>query len=397
MSNIPKPVYLAAKFLYYSIFNAFSSMRLRRNPNHISASGPSRPPSINIVSYYGWQNGISQGALMQKVPFEMLGYSVDLVDVTRAMANPFVSIKCSRSDIFITHCAGTHFLRAAWPLRRVLPYGKVVGYFAWEFAEPPRDWPNSRFLWDEIWTPSSFAARALAQWCDCPIKVVPHVLVREATTPRKWRKGEEPLVFLAMADARSSLSRKNPRGAVKAFQLAFPSERDVELVVKLHGTAIRSSPELDRLLAGIELDSRILLINRIMTPDELNELFLDSHALVSLHRAEGFGLPLLEAQTHGLATIATGWSGNLDFTTDDNSVLIPYTLTTTRDEGGVYGDVTWAEPHIESAATAMRTFYGEPNELARVATAGWEASRPKRQLERFAKSLEHTLLGDWTK
>ena len=80
----------------------------------------------------------------------------------------------------------------------------------------------------------------------------------------------------------------------------------------------------------------------------------------------------------------------MDFTTKETSLLIPYTITTTHDAGSVYGDVTWAEPNVESAATAMRKLYDDPNEFSRIAAAGWEASRPQAQLERFEKSLETT-------
>jgi glycosyltransferase involved in cell wall biosynthesis len=383
MNYVPRPLYLLGKAVYYSLFDRIAGVRLTRPPAIALLRDRQNSPSIKIVSYYGWHNGISQGAQLQNAAFKALGYASELVDVTSAMRNPFVKIECPRSDLFVLHCAGEHFLRVAWPLRGVLRHGKVVAYFAWEFAEPPRDWPRARNLWDEIWTPSEFSARALAQWSDCPIKVVPHVLMRHSAMPRKWRKGQEPLAFLTMADARSSLSRKNPRGAVKAFQLAFPRERDVELVVKLQGTEARSSPELEKLLEEIKPDTRIRLVKKMLTQEEMNQLFSRSHVLVSLHRGEGFGLPLLEAQTCGLATIATAWSGNLDFTTPENSALIPYTLTTMRDEGEVYGQVTWAEPDLRAAATAMRRFYDDPSDLAHVAAAGWGASLPNRQLERL--------------
>ena len=111
-----------------------------------------------------------------------------------------------------------------------------------------------------------------------------------------------------------------------------------------------------------------------MSREEVDSLLLEAHALVSLHRAEGFGLPLLEAQTFGLATITTAWSGNMDFTTKETSLLVPCTLTTTHDVGNVYGDVTWAEPDIKSAAASMRKLYDDPGEFARIATAGWQAS-----------------------
>ena len=77
---------------------------------------------------------------------------------------------------------------------------------------------------------------------------------------------------------------------VKAFQSAFPNESDVELLVKLHKTDIRGSPELDQLLAAIKLDPRIRLINQTMTR-KIDRIMLSAHAFVSLHRAEGFGIP----------------------------------------------------------------------------------------------------------
>ena len=47
-------------------------------------------------------------------------------------------------------------------------------------------------------------------------------------------------------------------------------------------------------------------------------------AYVSLHRAEGYGLTMAEAMMLGKPVIATGYSGNLEFMDEDNSVLVPY-------------------------------------------------------------------------
>ena len=131
-----------------------------------------------------------------------------------------------------------------------------------------------------------------------------------------------------------------------------------------------------------------------MTRDEIDRLFLEAHAF-DLHRAEEFRHTAPRSANPGTGNY---WSqhglGNMDFTTQETSLLIPYTMTTTHNSGNVYGDVTWAEPDIEAAAAAMRKLHDSPSELARIAAAGWQASRPRYQLDRFSKTLEHTCLGN---
>lgn len=48
-----------------------------------------------------------------------------------------------------------------------------------------------------------------------------------------------------------------------------------------------------------------------------------SDCYTSLHRSEGFGLRMAEAMALGKPTIATAYSGNLDFMTAENSYLCP--------------------------------------------------------------------------
>jgi glycosyltransferase involved in cell wall biosynthesis len=381
------PFFQTAKSVYYGLFNGIATASLRR-PNSKSPLGELAQSAIKIVSYYGRHNGISEGAILQHAAFRALGYDVQTIDVTRAMRNPFIRLDGGDGDLFIFHCGGDHFLPAAWPLRGTLPRGKVVAYLAWELPDPPSNWPQSYSLWDQIWTPSHYSARSLSQWSDCPIRVVPHVLLQHDTEPRQWRKGKEILTFLTIADARSSISRKNPRGAVFAFRRAFPDKSDVRLIVKLHKTSGRASVELDQLLAEIREDPRIQLINQTLSREEMNQLYRGAHVLVSLHRAEGFGIPLLEAQTFGLATIATAWSGNMDFMAQDRSLLVPYALTSTYDAGGTYGKVTWADPDIDRAAAAMRSLYDDQTKYEKIAAAGWVFSRPEKQLDRFAAALK---------
>jgi glycosyltransferase involved in cell wall biosynthesis len=79
---------------------------------------------------------------------------------------------------------------------------------------------------------------------------------------------------------------------------------------------------------------------------------------VSLQRSEGFGLTLAEAMSLEKPVIATAYSGNLDFMTPANSLLVKYTLTKLDPAYGSYPKgAVWAEPDLDHAAELMRRVY----------------------------------------
>ena len=73
-----------------------------------------------------------------------------------------------------------------------------------------------------------------------------------------------------------------------------------------------------------------------LSADEKNALLAACDCYVSLHRAEGLGLTLAEAMALGKPAIATGYSGNRHFMTDENSFLVGYRLTSVSDDCGPY-------------------------------------------------------------
>jgi glycosyltransferase involved in cell wall biosynthesis len=88
---------------------------------------------------------------------------------------------------------------------------------------------------------------------------------------------------------------------------------------------------------------------------------------VSLHRSEGFGLPIAEAMSLGKPVIATAWSGNTDFANEHNSAAIGYRLVTIEEQQGPY-DIgqQWAEPDIADAVEWMRRLRAQPQLAATI-------------------------------
>jgi glycosyltransferase involved in cell wall biosynthesis len=76
---------------------------------------------------------------------------------------------------------------------------------------------------------------------------------------------------------------------------------------------------------------------------------------VSLHRTEGFGRSLAEAMLMGKPVIATNYSGNTDFTRQDNACPVNYSLVPVLEGQYPYPEgQVWAEADIDHAAWYMR-------------------------------------------
>jgi glycosyltransferase involved in cell wall biosynthesis len=236
-----------------------------------------------------------------------------------------------------------------------------VGYWAWEVDEfPERDVPSGDLV-DEVWTLSEHSARAIASAVDAPVYVVPPPIRAEAySRPAGRTSPDDPFRVLVSFDALSIPGRKNPAAAIAAYQRAFDPEDGAELVVKLvnarHAEGL--SGELER---AIRDRDDITVHEGYLDRDQYVGLVSSADAYLSLHRAEGFGYTLAEAMAAGKPVVGTGYSGNLEFMTDENSMLVDYTLVPVGPAHDPYPPTArWAEPDIDAAADALRRLHADP-------------------------------------
>jgi glycosyltransferase involved in cell wall biosynthesis len=192
-----------------------------------------------------------------------------------------------------------------------------IGWWPWELAVFPKAWKPYAFeLVDEVWASSTFLEDMYKQATDKPVKLVPLAVsvARMKPYPRKhYGLPEKKFLFLYIFDFNSSVARKNPMAAVKAFKQAFkPTDNTVGLVLKTMNTK-PNSPEWQAFLKECQTDKRIQLITETLDRPEVLGLINACDAYVSLHRAEGFGRTLAEAMLLGKPVIATNYSGNVDF------------------------------------------------------------------------------------
>jgi len=258
----------------------------------------------------------------------------------------------------IVHQNGPTFPHALWALGRSRIRGRrIVGYWAWELPRLPKSWQPSFGYLHEIWVPSKFTRDAVAAATDVPVRVVPHPLPATPPTPdMRARLGlpADALVTLTAFHLGSNFSRKNPLAAIAAFRRAFGEATDRILALKVvDDGASRLRVDLAAAIAGA---ANIYVINAVLSPADMAGLIAAADIVMSLHRAEGFGLVPAEAMRLGKPVIATGWSGNLDFMSARNSALVSYTLVPVEDRDGPIeaNGQRWADAHVEDAAQWLR-------------------------------------------
>lgn len=274
--------------------------------------------------------------------------------------------------LVVIHLNGPEFERACfllglWKGRRK----KVIGYWAWELPLPPTGWEAALNYVHEVWTPSTFVADAIRPLTDKPVRVVPHYIpqAEDAGVPNA-AEAREGARFLLIADGRSSFVRKNVAESIQTFLDAstHPSSR---LIVKLRSARLfpRQFAEVTALAAK---DDRIVLADRVFDEREYHALIDDADVLLSLHRAEGFGIAMAEFMAKGKPVIATGWSGNMEFMDEESAALVPYSLVPVDDPSGVYeapDNAVWAAPDRQAAVSILSDLEADPDRRARIGAA----------------------------
>lgn len=383
-------------FLARGIVNAFVSAVL--------AQRVIKPGPVTVSGFLRSTIGLGQGARWFVQALRELGFDVCALDLAgefrrRNMVEVDLGRRPRPDDggVVIVHLNPPELPVGLFHLgRKQLKHKYIIGYWTWELPTLPNGWYPGFDYVDEVWVPTMFVAEAIRPHTTLPVRVVPYP-VRQENTSKLNRAAfgfpDNAFVCITVCDARSSVARKNPVGAIRAFHKAFGDNAHALLVVKISNS--NDAPEI-----MVELEREIgsagnirLIVNTLSVADHA-ALIQCSDVVISLHRAEGFGLVLAEAMLRGKAVVATGWSGNMDFMNTENSVLIGYQLVPITDPQGIYDRELghWAEPNLDEAVNKLQAL-AESNELRqKIGAKAIRAASDYFSVQRFREAISESLV-----
>ncbi len=328
------------------------------------------PFGVNVVGYFRSELGTGEAARQvvgaldaaqipvmpihgQYVPVNRQGHAYATATPEEA-AFP-VNLICMNADMLpeFANQAGDQFFGGRYS----------IGLWFWEIARFPDHWRGSFSLLEEVWAPTAHIAAALEPVASVPVTTIRIPVAPPELEPRsRGALGlpDDKFLFLFSFDYLSVFKRKNPLALVEAFRRAFAPGDGAALLIKCINQD-RDPGAHGQLQAAAAGHPDIQIMDRYLSPEDNSGLIAVCDAYVSLHRAEGFGLGMAEAMTLGKPVIATGYSGNLDFMSPSNSLLVDHRIVPIGSGADPYpADAEWAEPDPEHASRLMRQLFDDP-------------------------------------
>lgn len=246
---------------------------------------------------------------------------------------------------------------------------KRIGYTVCESTLVPKDWINQLKQLDQVWTPSSWGREVFIEngLNEDMVKAVPEGVDTSffnPEIPKIVELNDGKFKFLVVGKYEV---RKCTKEIILAFSQEFKKHEPVSLVLLCHNFFIKDFDivkEIEKL--NVAHLANIRIIKYLPNLKDVSRLYKSCDVLLMPSRAEGWGLPIMEAMACGLPVITTNYSGQTEFVNENNAYLTDIKgLVDIKDpvffDPRIYNG-QWAEPDFHHFKYLMRHVYEHRDE-----------------------------------
>jgi glycosyltransferase involved in cell wall biosynthesis len=243
--------------------------------------------------------------------------------------------------------------------------GRRVLWWFFESDHLPRKWLDDLQPYQEIWAPSTWGREVLlAHGVPAErVRVVESGVQTRIFRPRPM--AHERFVFLLVGKYEK---RKSIDETIEAFVAEFPPAQYPDVELRLKADFPIFPERTQQLAARIAHDRRISLIAGNFSDEQMADIYNGADAFVFPSKAEGFGLPLLEAIACGLPAITTSVSAQTVFLEHIPGLYAPVNTAIAPIDDADYRHFyaaeyageplgNWALPEVASIRQGMRDVY----------------------------------------
>lgn len=243
--------------------------------------------------------------------------------------------------------------------------GTIIQWVVFESNRIPEGVLTAVVGADQVWVPSDWGRSVLITHGIPKQKI--HVIPEGVDGYRFHNHGRQPWTparpfrFLTVGKYEK---RKSIDETLEAFAQVHANRPDLELVIKSNYFTNRDQKHdaLQKKISSLGLNNVTLLWGD-MSDAELANLYRACDTFVLPSRAEGWGLPLIEAAASGLPIITTMYSAHTEFLSciKDSILFVDYVMTPVdcAEYCSYYPDSennwgSWARPDVYSIAACMQ-------------------------------------------
>jgi len=246
--------------------------------------------------------------------------------------------------------------------------GRRLIWWFFESDRLPRKWLDESQVYDEVWVPSEWARNVLLAHEVAPARIR---VMESGVDTRVFRPApvsHDGFIFLMVGKYER---RKSIDETVVAFVAEFPAAHHPSVQLWLKADFLLFPDRAKDLARKVAHDARIRVISGRMSDEQMAALYCTADAFVFPSKAEGFGLPCIEAIACGVPVIATNVTAQSAFLDRIPELYAPvaFEMAAIVDDDyrhfyaadyGCDDFGSWALPSVTSLRSAMRDVYEHP-------------------------------------